>query len=198
MPVTQAAQAVQRSAFPNAYAKWQPFATQIVADPTVLSADCYVSAAFTSDGTAGGAAVASALSQIGVPYSWGGGSLTGPSAGFGSGAGVVGFDCSSLVQYAWHQAGFDLPRVASAQATSVTPLPLEPSAWRPGDLVFFHAPADPPGFYHHVGIYDGQGGLVHAPRPGLTVEVVHDFLSVPFFHVELAVVGRPTGDLDDG
>lgn len=193
LPLTDAAQAVQRSAFPNAYAKWQPLAAQVVGDPTVLSTSCYANAAFLSDGSAGGRAVQAALAQVGVPYSWGGGSVRGPKVGFGSGAGVAGFDCSSLVQYAWHQAGVDLPRVATAQAAAVQPLPLDPEAWRAGDLVFLHAPGDPPGFFHHVALYDGQGGIVHAPRPGLTVEVVHDFLTVPFFRDELAAVGRPTG-----
>ncbi|WP_323101187.1 C40 family peptidase [Intrasporangium sp. YIM S08009] len=196
MSVTDAAQAVQRSAFPGAYAKWQPLAMQVVGDPTVLSAACYANAAFLSDGTAGGKAVTAALAQIGVPYSWGGGTPRGPSGGFGVGAGVIGFDCSSLVQYAWHQAGIALPRLASAQAASVQRLPPDPSAWRAGDLVFLHTPGDPPDYFHHVAMYDGQGGIVHAPRPGLTVEVVHDFLTVDYYKRELAFVGRvssPTG-----
>lgn len=192
MALTDAAQAVQRSAFPNAYAKWQPLAMQVVGDPTVISAACYANAAF-GDGSAGSRALAAALAQVGVPYSWGGGTVRGPSAGFGSGAGVVGFDCSSLVQFAWHQAGLKLPRVASAQGAAVQPLPLDPKAWRAGDLVFLHAAGDPAGFFHHVAMYDGQGGIVHAPRPGLTVEVVHDFLSVTYYRGELALVGRPAG-----
>lgn len=193
MPVTDAAQAVQRSAFPNAYAKWQSLATQVVASPTVLSAACYSNAAYLSDGSAGGKAVAAALAQVGTPYAWGGGTPNGPSAGFGAGAGVLGFDCSSLMQYAWHQAGVDLPRVASAQAAAVQRLPLDPHTWRAGDLVFFHAAGDPTDFYHHVAMYDGQGGIVHAPRPGLTVEVVHDFMTVDYYKGELAFVGRVMG-----
>ena len=191
MSLTTAAQAVQRSAFPNAYAKWQPLATEVVGNPAVLSADCYAHASFLTDGTAGGRAVAAALAQVGVPYSWGGGTVRGPSGGFGAGAGIVGFDCSSLVQFAWHQAGVDLPRLASAQGAAVQPLPLDPKAWRAGDLVFLHASGDPPGFFHHVAMYDGDGGIVHAPRPGLTVEVVHDFLASSYYRRELALVGRP-------
>jgi hypothetical protein len=166
---------------------------QVVGDPTVLSAVCYANAAFLRDGSAGSRALAAALGQVGVPYSWGGGTLRGPSEGFGSGAGVVGFDCSSLVQFAWHQAGVKLPRVAGARAAAVRPLPLDPRTWRAGDLVFLHASGDPASFFHNVAMYDGQGGIVHAPRPGLTVEVVHDFLSVPYYQGELAVVGRPSG-----
>lgn len=193
MSVTDAAQAVQRSAFPGAYAKWQSLAMQVVGEPTVLSAACYANAAFLSDGSAGGKAVTAALAEIGVPYSWGGGTVNGPSGGFGVGSGVVGFDCSSLVQYAWHQAGVGLPRLASAQAAAVQRLPSDPKVWRAGDLVFLHTPGDPPDYFHHVAMYDGQGGIVQAPRPGLTVEVVHDFLTVDYYKRELAFVGRVAG-----
>ncbi len=96
MAVTDAAQAVQRSAFPNAYAKWQPLAMQVVGDPTVLSASCYTNAAFLSDGTTGSKALAATLEQVGVPYSWGGGTVNGPSEVFGSGAGVIGFGYAAL------------------------------------------------------------------------------------------------------
>jgi cell wall-associated NlpC family hydrolase len=190
MSVTDAAHTVPLRAVPGADPKWQPLAMQVVGDPTVLSAACYANAAFLSNGTAGGKAVAAALAEVGVPYSWGGGTVAGPSVGFGAGAGVVGFDCSSLVQYAWHKAGVVLPRLASAQAARVTRLPSDPKAWRAGDLVFLHTPGDPPDYFHHVAMYDGQGGIVHAPRPGLTVEVVHDFLTVDYYKSELAFVGR--------
>lgn len=53
--------------------------------------------------------------QIGVPYSWGGGSLTGPSRGIDSGAGTVGFDCSGLTRYAFAGVGVQLPRFSGAQ-----------------------------------------------------------------------------------
>lgn len=49
--------------------------------------------------------------QIGVPYSWGGGSLTGPSRGVDSGAGTVGFDCSGLTRYAFAGVGVLLPAI---------------------------------------------------------------------------------------
>lgn len=201
LPLTVAAQSVQRSAFPTAYAKWQPLATEFVGDPSVLSAGCYSETVFASDasdGSTGGTVVAAALKMVGVPYSWGGGTLDGPGPGFGSGAGVVGFDCSSLSRYAWHQAGITLPRVASAQYRATQPVSPDPKAWRAGDLVFLHAPGDPAGFYHHVAIYDGQGGVIHAPRPGRTVEVVHDFLSVPYWRGELASVRRPANRLGPG
>ena len=193
MPLTRAAQAVQASAFPDAYARWEPLAQQIVADPAVLSATCYTTADYAGDGTSGSNAVASALKFLGTPYSWGGGGIGGPSRGFGPGSATVGFDCSSLVQYAYHEAtGRVLPRVTDAQAAALPHVPLG-AQLSAGDLLFFHAPNDPPGSYHHVGIYDGQGGMVHAPRTGKTVEVVHDVLKDPYFSSQLALVARPAG-----
>jgi cell wall-associated NlpC family hydrolase len=60
-----------------------------------------------------------------------------------------------------------------------------------GDLLFFASPGAPQGSYGHMGIYDGQGNMVHAPRTGKTVEVVHDVMSVPYYRDRLAVVARP-------
>ena len=194
MPLTGAAQAVQASAFPDAYARWEPLARQIVANPSVLSASCYTDADYVGDGTPGSNVVASALQELGTPYSWGGGGIGGAGTGFGPGSTTVGFDCSSLVQYAYHQAtGMTLPRVADAQAAALPHVP-PGSKLRAGDLLFFRSPGDPPGSYHHVGIYDGQGGMVHAPRTGKTVEVVHDVLKDPYFAGQLALVARPEVD----
>lgn len=188
MPLTVAAQAVQHSGFPSAYAQWQSKAESIVSSPAVLSASC--SGVTVSDGTAGGRAVAAALMMLGTPYSWGGGGPSGPTVGFGSGAGVIGFDCSGLVQYAWAQAGVTLPRVTDAQAAATTHLP-SGVPLKAGDLIFFHAPGDPPGVYHHVGMYDGHGGMVQAPRTGKTVEVVHDVFQDPYYASEFALATRP-------
>jgi len=193
MPLTLAAQAVQHSAFPDAYAKWQHIAEQVVADPAVLSAVCTGGAGFVGDGSQGSRVFAAALTYLGTPYSWGGGGPNGPGLGIGSGANTIGFDCSSLVQFAWQQgAGLALPRVTDAQAAATAHL--APGApLRAGDLLFFHDPADPPGSYHHVGIYDGNGNMVHAPRTGKTVEVVHDVFSDPYYASQFALATRPGG-----
>ena len=193
MPLTVAAQAVQRSAFPDAYSKWQQLAEQVVADPRVLSAVCTGGAGFVGDGSEGSRVFAAALTYLGTPYSWGGGGPSGPGPGFGSGANTIGFDCSSLVQFAWQQgAGIALPRVTDAQAVSTAHLP--PGApLRAGDLLFFRDPADPPGSYHHMGIYDGNGNMVHAPRTGKTVEVVHDVFGDPYYAAQFALATRPGG-----
>ncbi len=191
LPVTDAAQAVQASAFPSAYAGQETKARQLVSDPTVLSATCLTSAAYTGDGTVGAKVVAAALRWVGLPYSWGGGNVNGPTQGFAQGAGTVGFDCSSLAQYAWFQAsGLRLPRVTTEQANALPHVPAG-APLQAGDLLFFHDPADPPGVYHHVGIYDGQGNMVHAPHTGAVVEVVHNVLSIPYYRDQLAVVARP-------
>lgn len=99
-------------------------------------------------------AIAAAMSQLGVPYRWGGSSP------------ATGFDCSGLVQWAYGQAGVRISRTtytlwADTQRISIDQL-------QPGDLVFFSS-------LGHMGMYIGGGQMVHAPRTGKTVEVVSVF-----------------------
>lgn len=184
MPLTLAAQEVQRSAFPDAYAKWEGLANRLLGLPMVADAKCLADAVGSSSGV-----VAAALKWLGTPYSWGGGGMEGPSFGIAHGAGTKGFDCSGLTRYAVFAAtGRVLPRVASDQARAMRKVP--PDQIQAGDLLFFHAVGDPPGFFHHVGIADGKGGMVHAPRTGRTVEVVPNVLSSRYFATQLAFVGR--------
>ncbi len=186
LPVTRAAQAVQVSAFPDAYAKWEGLALQVAGSPSVSGAEC---TAVVGAGE-GSKVVEVALTQLGIPYSWGGGTLNGPGLGFGPGASTVGFDCSSFTRYVWFRAaGITLPRVASDQAAAVTRVPL--SELRAGDLLFFHDPRDRPGFFHHVGVYDGQGNIIHAPTTGRTVEVKPIDLTVTHPWGDTVVAGRP-------
>lgn len=108
----------------------------------------------------GGPVVAAARSQLGVPYSWGGGGIHGPSTGFGRGAGIRGFDCSSLMQYAWWQgAGVRLPRVTYDQIN--TGRAVRKGSEVPGDLVFPHR--------GHVAMVAGPGRLIHTPYTGASV-----------------------------
>lgn len=117
-------------------------------------------------------ALRAAMRWLGTPYSWGGGDLHGPTKGFGRGAGIVGFDCSGLTRYAWHQAGVTLPRTSQEQWRAVPHVPAGQE--RPGDLVFFKGSGgteDAPG---HVGLVLDNGRMIEAPRTGLKVRV-HPF-----------------------
>ncbi|WP_030154808.1 C40 family peptidase [Streptomyces sp. NRRL S-244] len=103
-----------------------------------------------SDGTRAARAVAFAYGAIGKPYVWG---ATGPGS----------FDCSGLTQAAWRSAGVSLPRTTYTQINAGQRVSRDQLA--PGDLVFFYSGVT------HVGLYIGNGQMIHAPRPGSTVRV---------------------------
>jgi len=98
-----------------------------------------------------GVAVNAALSQQGVPYRY---ATSNPG---------VSFDCSGLTAYAWGQAGVYLPHQSRAQAASI-PSVSQGSA-QPGDLLFYYSPIS------HVGVYLGNGQIVHAPNTGSFVNI---------------------------
>lgn len=106
------------------------------------------------------AVVAAWQSQIGVPYSWGGGGPNGPSRGFGRGANTIGFDCSSLMQYGWARVGVMLPRTTYDQIKVGTAV--QRGQEIPGDLVFPHL--------GHVAGVTRPGWVIHAPYTGATVQ----------------------------
>ncbi|MFJ5208288.1 C40 family peptidase [Streptomyces nigra] len=93
-------------------------------------------------------ALSFARTQIGKPYVWG---ATGPDS----------YDCSGLTQAAWKAAGVDIPRVTYDQVNAGTTVPV--SSAQPGDLVFFYEDIT------HVGLYIGNGMMIHAPKPGTYV-----------------------------
>src|SRR5271157_206254 len=111
----------------------------------------------TVSGDAMNAAVRTAESRRGLPYSWG---AAGPAA----------FDCSGLVQWAFAQAGVAMPRVAADQARAGPAVPV--SQLQPGDLLFYHTDPTDPGYISHVAIYLGNGWMIQAPQPGMDVQVV--------------------------
>ncbi|MFI0242583.1 C40 family peptidase [Streptomyces sp. NPDC016845] len=121
--------------------------------------------------------LAAALAQRGVPYSWGGGTPTGPSTGTccspngASGTLITGFDCSGLTAFAFARAGIRLPHSAAAQAKHGRRIPASkgPEALHPGDLVFFGYAAGRDATIYHAGIYLGAGQMINAARPGTTV-----------------------------
>ncbi|MBR0366046.1 MAG: C40 family peptidase [Clostridia bacterium] len=106
----------------------------------------------TSGSGRGQAIVNTAMKYLGTPYRWGG---TSPS----------GFDCSGLVQYVCRANGISVPRVAASQRGAGTYISRE--NLQPGDLVFFSNG----GGISHVGIYAGNGNMIHAPHTGDVVKV---------------------------
>ena len=107
-------------------------------------------AAQQAPSTEAGIAVAAALSRQGLPYVW---AAVGPDS----------FDCSGLMLWAWAQAGIEIPRNSAAQA-GLPEIPLD--QLQPGDLVTFYSPVS------HVGMYVGDGKLLHASMPGVPIKVV--------------------------
>jgi cell wall-associated NlpC family hydrolase len=103
-------------------------------------------------------------SQMGVPYSWGGGNAVGPSRGIDSGAGTTGFDCSGLILYAFAGVGIKLPHYSGAQYELGRKIPS--SQMRRGDVIFYG-----PGGSQHVTLYLGNGQMLEAPYTGSTVKV---------------------------
>ena len=97
-----------------------------------------------------------AKSFLGTPYVWGGAS---PSDG--------GFDCSGFTQYVFAQSGYNLNRVSKDQALNGTYVPR--GSTQPGDLVFYSHAQN--GVIDHVGIYLGNGKMIHSPKTGDVVRI---------------------------
>jgi peptidoglycan DL-endopeptidase CwlO len=111
-------------------------------------------------GPAAAAAIDFARAQLGKPYRY---AATGPDS----------YDCSGLTMTAYAAAGISLPHYSGAQYSSLPHVPLD--AMLPGDLVFWGA-----GGSQHVGIYVGNGLMIHAPHTGDVVKIA-------------PVYGRPVG-----
>ncbi len=175
LPVTVAAQTVQRSAFPDAYAKWEGLAADLiaqlagVADPT----GCGPDSASLPEGAAR-TAIQFALGELGKPYVWG---ATGPHT----------YDCSGLILRAFQAAGIDLPRVSRDQFRSGGHVPVKQA--QPGDLLFYATDPSDPATIHHVAMYMGDGRMVEAPYSGESVRV----RPVPWGYSELVPLATRPG-----
>ncbi len=99
------------------------------------------------------AVIETALGQVGVPYRYGGSDRN-------------GFDCSGLVQYAYAQAGVELPHSTSELMKAGAKIDYADA--RVGDLLFYHF-ADRKHSSMHVAIYLGDDWMVHAPASGKQV-----------------------------
>jgi cell wall-associated NlpC family hydrolase len=191
MPVTVAAQAVQRSAFPGAYAQWQPLATRLAASfdggagqPAVSCATLAANVVPGGHNSGGGnatlpqhyelpsstpltvaKAIRFALAQIGTAYQFGG-SCTNPH----SPDMALHCDCSSLVQQAYRAGGIALPRTTFQQVDVGAPV-YSTGALRAGDLLFLAGSDGTPQNPGHVGMYIGDGIVVQAPETGENVQL---------------------------
>ncbi|SIJ21672.1 cell wall-associated hydrolase, invasion-associated protein [Mycobacteroides abscessus subsp. abscessus] len=194
MAPTQAAQAVQRSAYPDAYADDVPAATnfyrqhvqEVVAASggqapaakvqdeqgrdlcgALLDPDSQQYSQARTPAAAGVAAAKAAQAQLGLPYIWGGGSLNGPTGG--------GFDCSGLVRFAIYQGSghkIVLPRVTWDMVNVGRTVPR--NTVQPGDLVFLNPQANPsngsigPG---HVAMVLNPTTIIEAQTEGVPVKL---------------------------
>ncbi|RZT85064.1 cell wall-associated NlpC family hydrolase [Pseudonocardia sediminis] len=110
----------------------------------------------------GAQALAAAKTKLGKPYVWG---ADGPNA----------FDCSGLMKWAFEQVGKDLPRNSSAQSQEGESVSKD--ELKPGDVVFFYSPVS------HVGIYAGNGKILHASTEGEPVKY-SDIDAMPFHNAK--------------
>jgi cell wall-associated NlpC family hydrolase len=166
-----AAQAVERSAFPDRYQQWIQPANQLVAglsgsggctnaDATSRIATALPAGYSLPAGTPSPVitAIQYALAQLGKPYVWGG---IGPDA----------YDCSGLTMQAYLAAGFAIPRTTYAQVYAGQSI-YTTDQLAPGDLLFIEGtdpgPGGAPG---HVGMYIGAGTIIDAPHAGATVQL---------------------------
>jgi cell wall-associated NlpC family hydrolase len=174
LPLTVAAQDVQRSSEPGAYEHWEPLADELVSTFSGASSAClsddggHVPGSRATHLPAGFAlpagtpavvqgAIRYAVTQLGKPYQWG---ATGPDA----------FDCSGLVVMAYQAGGVSIPRTTFQQVLVGTPV-YGLGTLVPGDLLFSagsDGTASDPG---HVGMYLGSGLVIEAPQTGEPVMI---------------------------
>jgi hypothetical protein len=175
MPVTVAAQTVQRSAFPDAYAKWEGLATDLVQQLADVTApvECEPPTTTLPEGVAR-TAIEFALREVGKPYVWG---ATGPNT----------YDCSGLMLRAFQAAGINLPRVSRQQFWAGAHVPVRQA--QPGDLLFYARDRNDPATIHHVFLYIGDDTMVEAPYSGERVRVQ----PVPWNHKGLVPLATRPG-----
>lgn len=174
LPLTVAAQDVQHSAYPDAYAKWESLASSLVAsfgggtnacptsdgdgqtttDPTPLPVGFSLPAGTPTQVVT---AIEYALAQLGKPYLWGG---TGPD----------GYDCSGLTMEAYLAAGVSLPRTTYQQVGSGTAV-YSTDQLKPGDLIFTAGSDGTDANPGHVGIFLGDDLVEDAPHTGANIQI---------------------------
>lgn len=119
--------------------------------------------------------IATASKYLDLPYFWGGMS-------------TYGYDCSGLSYNMLKAHGYFIPRDAGDQAKAGLEIAVEdPAKWQYGDLLFF-AYEEGKGKLHHVGIYYGNGQMIHSPHTGKSVEIID--LKGTIYEKELCAVRR--------
>jgi cell wall-associated NlpC family hydrolase len=185
-----AAQAVERSAFPDRYNKHEQPARQILGALRGTPCPAHPTGVGVPGNPRAQTVINAALSQLGVRYAWGGGTPTGPSAGTGVDQGIVGFDCSGLALYAYAQIGVAVPHQTQAIWKVFQPAITNAADLRPGDLILLSNNGQPGGI-HHVAIYLGDSAVVHAPSSGDHVRVVEDIWQSSYWTREFIGAVRP-------
>ncbi|MFD9687307.1 C40 family peptidase [Kitasatospora sp. NPDC059088] len=176
LPVTVAAQRVQASAYPDAYAKWESLAQQLAAtfggnatncslgngDGQTTSEAVSLPAGFSLPAgtpTAVVTAITFGVSKLGMPYQWGG-------------TGDPSYDCSGLMLRAYEAARITIHRTTFEQVYDGTPV-YDAQQLKPGDLIFLagsDGTASSPG---HVGMYLGSNLVLDAPRTGKNIQITN-------------------------
>ncbi|PYC82571.1 hypothetical protein C7C46_09410 [Streptomyces tateyamensis] len=176
LSVAQAAQRVQGSAYPDAYAKWEDLAKRLVGTVSGGAANC---AGTNGDGDgqtitnpvalpAGFSlpagtpvqvvtAIQFGISKLGMPYQWGG-------------TGDPSYDCSGLMMRAYEAAGLTIHRTTYEQVYDGTPI-YSASQLKPGDLIFLAGSDGTPTNPGHVGMYLGSNLVLDAPRTGKNIQI---------------------------
>ncbi|MHA6759741.1 C40 family peptidase [Streptacidiphilus sp. PAMC 29251] len=176
LPVTQAAQAVQQSGFPDAYAQWESLARQLVATVSGGATNC---SGGNGDGNGGAitspvslpagftlpagtpvaivTAIKFGVSKLGMPYQWGG-------------TGDPSYDCSGLMMMAYQAAGVTITRTTYTQVNDGTPV-YNSADLKPGDLIFTAGSDGTVSNPGHVGMFLGDDLVLDAPRTGENIEI---------------------------
>ncbi len=174
IPLTQAAQAVQISALPDAYARWTDAALNLVEQLTNTLADCATDALAAlpagfvlpaNTPRAVTTAIFWAVNQLGTPYHFGG-SCTDPHSGDPD----KQCDCSSLMQAAYRAAGISIPRITTDQVNAGKPVN-DQALLLPGDLILIPGSEGTISNPRHVGMYLGEELIIQAPKTGDVVKI---------------------------
>ncbi len=146
-----------------------PETTNYVTKIRRLASSTYATIPAASAGGTVGEVIQAAAAHVGTTmYAWGGGTLNGPGPGSAPDVGVVGFDCSSLVRYAYYQGSghrITLPRTAHEQYQATRGQSVPVDQLQPGDLLFWGH-----GRIHHVALYIGDGRMIEAPQSGQPIQ----------------------------